>query len=162
MRISVWRPFTFLAAALMLSLVTPTARAGEVTFVSNDKELNAALEAAAQGTVRHVAVNQEFYLGSAKQTKDRIRGLLATTIELGDRIVYMYGTNFNSQLSQEIIGTDGKGCTPPYMAGKYYRANFPDDPVRICGAMRNADEISMRETIEQNVVVVKRDFQYRK
>jgi hypothetical protein len=85
------RFFSVLAVLLItLSFAANLARAQEVTFVANDDELNLALESAARGAIKDVAIDEVFYTHSAKQTKDRIRGLIARTFELGARPVFVF------------------------------------------------------------------------
>jgi hypothetical protein len=106
--------YVALVCAVLFSV---TAVAGEVTFVANDDELNAALESAARGTIDSVAIAEQFYQGSAKQTKDRIRGLITRTFKLGDRAVYVYGQPLDASLANELL--DGRMfCSPAYAIGR--------------------------------------------
>ncbi len=107
-----------LFTALALFVAVGIAHAGApLTFVANDDELNIALESAAQGTIGNVAVAQSFYQGSAKRTKDRIRGLIARTFELGDRAVYIFGPSLDAELASQLLDEEVR-CTGGYAIGK--------------------------------------------
>ena len=101
----VFGPARVLFAAFALFVTVGLAHAAApLTFVANDDELNVALEAAELGTIGSIAISEQFYQGSAKQTKDRIRGLIARTFELGHRAVYIYGSPLDVDLANELLG----------------------------------------------------------
>lgn len=77
----------FIASFFSFSVVG----AAPVSFIENDDELYAALEAAEKGTIGSVAISEKYYKDGASGTqKNRIRGLIVRTFELGDRSVYIY------------------------------------------------------------------------
>ncbi len=98
------------------------AGAAPVSFVENDEQLNAALEVAERGTIGSVAIKQDFYRTSAKQTKDRVRGLIARTFELGDRSVYIY--NDSASVDQGLAG-ELLAMSPPCPSGFFLGKFMP-------------------------------------
>lgn len=115
---AVFLPLLF--AILALSVVADTVYAATaVNFVGNDEEFNAALKEGEQGTIGSVAIDQDFHLASSKQTKDRIRGLIARTFELGGRSVYIYGKPLDTKLASELLTLPNYTyCPSAYFLGK--------------------------------------------
>ena len=81
-----------------------------VVFVENDMELNAALELAAHDKLESLAVSQDFYLGTAKQTKARIRGLMEMVKERPYARLYFYAKHPIGSLVAELIDADTEEC----------------------------------------------------
>ncbi len=81
--------------ALLIALLSPLSALSNatktgVTFVSSDEELNFALVIFDRDEIDSLAVSQTFYLGTAKQTKDRIRGLIAGVQARKNGIIYLH------------------------------------------------------------------------
>ena len=136
-------------AALLVAFFFPLALcAADVTFVSSDAELNAALASAEKRTIKSIAVAERFYQGSAKQTKDRIRGLMARTFELGDRAVFMYGASFNVGLAKELLDErQPLHCVMPVILGKYIESRDRNNPIQLCGSMGDTTEAGLQNQI---------------
>lgn len=125
-------------AALFITLTCSIglAHTQGVTFVASDDELNLALESAAQGTIGSVAIDELFYIHSAKQTKDRTRGLIARAFELGDRLVFVYndpGPLPDAGLAATLLDASiPQACHSPVFFGKYMRREDPTIAALYC------------------------------
>lgn len=103
-----------LSAALLLASTFASAM---VTFVANDDELNQAHVMFDHEEIQSLAVSQAFYAGSAKRTKDRIRGLVAGLNEHADTIIYVYGLDLSPADAETILGKAvSHKCSPPLFA----------------------------------------------
>ena len=103
-----------------LSFVADTAYAStNLGFVGSDEELNIAVKAVEKGAIGGIAINQDFYLASSKQTKDRIRGLVAGMLGLNDRSVYVYGKPLDTVLAGELLNLSNyTSCSSAYFWGR--------------------------------------------
>ncbi len=104
---------------LILALLAPMyAGATAVTFVASDDELNQALVLLDKEEIASLAVSQRFYVESAKQTKDRIRGLAAGLAGVSGKGVYLYGESLDAVLARAIVGNADWGvCARGNFAG---------------------------------------------
>lgn len=142
-----------LFAALTLCFVVGVAHAStSLTFVASDDELNVALEAAERGTIGSVAISERFYQEmSSRQRKALMRGLIARTFELGDRAVFMYRSNLDVELAEELLAVRTPTvCSAPIYLGKLYDSKNPTQPITLCGMMGDASEEGIRERLRQN------------
>ena len=141
----------FSVLALFFAAASIAHASDSLNFVANDYELNVALKSAAQGTIGSVAIAEGFYQGSAKRTKDRIRGLIARTFELGNRAVYMYGPSLDISLAEELLDVRTPAvCTAPIFLGKLPDEKRPTEPVVLCGMMGDTSEEGMRQRLRMN------------
>lgn len=106
------------SAVLALLLAPILAFASPVVFVDSDTELNQALVLFEKGQIDSLAVSQRFYVESAKQTKDRIRGLTEGLRSQERKGVYLYGVILDTALARAIVeDTDWGVCTGGNFAG---------------------------------------------
>lgn len=103
---------------LALLLAPMLAFASPVVFVGSDDELNQALVLLDKDEIDSLAVSQRFYVESAKQTKDRIRGLTAGLRSQDRKSVYLYGESLDAGLASAIVGDADWGvCAEGNFAG---------------------------------------------
>ena len=132
--------FFFALVSGVLGAPTP------LSFVASDNELNVALATGERGVIGSVAISQNFYQGSAKRTKDRIRGLMARTFELGDRMVYMYGQPLDVNLTVELLEVKPACFGPPRFLGKLVRSK-DHKIVQVCDSGGVLSEEELRKQL---------------
>lgn len=137
--------------ALSLLLCPMLALAQVVTFVSSDLELNSALVLFEHDEISALAVSEEFYLGSAKRTKDRLRGLMAGLREKDKVAIYLYGHSLNRELAEELLGEKiDPDCSPPVFAGFIYQ-KVGGVYIGMCGMRTTArNEEALRNAVRAN------------
>ncbi len=93
------------------------------------------------------AISQAFYLGSAKQTKDSIRRLIAGLRSQTEKGVYNYGVTLNAILVEALIShTSSVECSPLTYVGKFSSANGGS---AMCGGGSEYTEERIREQISE-------------
>ncbi len=139
--------------ALLIALLSPLSALSNatnatktgVTFVSSDEELNFALVIFDRDQIDSLAVSQTFYLGTAKQTKDRIRGLIAGMQNKVGKGIYVYGQSLDRILGAEILGQGGALCSPLSVLGKFHRNS---STAYACdGTSRTENEEQLRQRV---------------
>lgn len=127
---------------LILALLFPLTARADITFVSSDDELNQALVLFDGDEIETLAVSQAFYQGSAKQTKNRIRGLLSGLSARQEMGLYIYGAFLDGYLVKDFLGdTSGVECEPKIFVGKL-RTHRGD--VVVCGGGSESTEDYIR------------------
>ena len=107
--------------ALIVALMFPISANAGVTFVSTDDELNQSLVMFDNDEIESLAVAQAFYVGSAKRTKDRIRGLIAGLYKHERKGVYVYGQALDVALAGSMLGDSVNfylDCATPVFVGR--------------------------------------------
>lgn len=138
--------FKIYVLAFAFALFSPMTTSAAVTFVASDDELNVALVLVDRDAIDSLAVSQSFYLGTAKQTKDRIRGLIAGVEKKPGKSIYVYGQAFDTALAVELIGPGTATCHPVNVLGKIYRRQ---NSINVCDGVSSVrTDVEIRRGIQ--------------